>query len=105
MNIYVYISKNYLDYNYIGDTLKALRSFNIIISDVTKNFTRTVKNLSIPVSIIPKDQRYNFIRDESFAVLLFYDYEDETAQKLLQYCQNKSKLIMVKALPNEEFHV
>jgi len=104
--IYLYISDRFFDYNYIEQVLKSLeKNFEFVISDIRQDLLRISKNNLIPISIIPKEERYNFIRDESFAVLIFHDFEDRKAENLIKYCVDRKKLLMLRALPNEEFFI
>jgi len=104
MNIYLYISKGYFDSNYIKTALSAFHSFSFSTVEKHKDLFKIIKQLEKKIEVVPKEFRFTEIRENSFAVLVFYDGKDEVAESIIKYCYEKNKLLILKHLPYEDIY-
>ena len=101
----VYISKHYNYYEYVKQILNDLQPVNnYVLCRYNSLDIQTLRMASIPFTIVQKDLLYNFIRDESFLTILFYDGEDSHAADLIRYCEAHRRPILLNANADFDEH-
>jgi serine kinase of HPr protein (carbohydrate metabolism regulator) len=96
MNCLIYISKQYTDKKKYEEILKTFNSiFNYVMSHYTPTTAKDLRYMGLKYDLIAKDQLYNFLREDTKYVIVFYDYEDKHTEEIINYCAKHSVPILV----------
>ena len=83
----VYISKKYVyRKKYERILLKFSSIYDLVFSKISTQLSKELKQVGLKFNLIASDQVYNFIRENTSLVTIFYDLEDIYAQELIKYC-------------------
>jgi serine kinase of HPr protein (carbohydrate metabolism regulator) len=92
----IYISNQYIDKRKYEEVLKTFDNlFNYVMSHYSQTIVKDLRYMGIKYDLIAKDQLYNFLREETQYVIVFYDFEDKHTEDIIKYCSKHRIPILV----------